>query len=493
MFSTSTIFIGLAVIAVSGLTGWFVQRRAIPERGVRPFVVAATAVVVIANAAYAVWRYFHFEAHAFDLGIFDQALWHLSRFEAPASTIRGVSNLFGDHFHPIIAVLVPFYWIFRSPIVLIVAQAVLFASVVPLSFLLARTIGLAAWPAAVLGLAFGLNPGFTPALGFDFHEIAFAVPLLMLTLLFIERRNWRWYWVTIAALLLTKESLPMYTLMIGVFLLFRRSWRPGIATVGVSIVGFFLITRLIIPTLSDTRSFGYWEQYERLAPSPSRLPLTMVQHPARFITVLFDDPEKVETQKWMFASVGYLPILSWTTLPLVYVGLAEHFLTDNAALWRFQFHYQVMMAVVMAIAALYAVRDLNRFVRWRNGLPAAIAVLVLLMTFWVHTKTESIRILWNNDVRARPVALWQKELRAIPRNAAVSVQDAFVPRLSERAAIYRFPIVNDAEWIVLDPRAPSFPLRSDEVEQWQATLRNDPDWRLVRQVQTFTGFRRQLD
>lgn len=478
---------------MSGLAGWFVQRRAIPERGVVPFVVAATAVVLIANSAYALWRYFHFEAHAFDLGIFDQALWHLSRFHAPANTIRGVGNLFGDHFHPIIAVLVPFYWIFRSPIVLIVGQAVLFASIIPLSYLLARTVGLAAWPSAVLGFAFGLNPGFTPALGFDFHEIAFAVPLLMLAMLFIERRKWRWYWITVAALMLTKESLPLYTLMIGAFLVFRRVWRHGLATIGVSIASFLLITRLVIPALSDSRSFGYWEQYSHIAPSPAALPLTILTHPSRFVTALLDDPEKVETQKWMFASVGFLPLLSWTTLPLVYVALAERFLTDNVALWSFQFHYQVMMVIVSAVAVPYAIRDCRRFIRWRDGFPAAIAVLVLLMTFWVHTKTESIRILRDDAVRSRPIALWQRELRVIPPAAAVSAQDAFVPRLSERDAIYRFPIVNDADWVVLDPRAPSFPLRSDEVEQWQATLRSDSGWQLVRQAGTFTIFRRQRD
>ncbi len=48
-----------------------------------------------------VLRHQHFGTHAFDLSIFDQAIWHYSLFQAPASTVRGTANLLGDHFHPI--------------------------------------------------------------------------------------------------------------------------------------------------------------------------------------------------------------------------------------------------------------------------------------------------------------------------------------------------------------------------------------------------------
>jgi hypothetical protein len=57
-------------------------------------------------------------ASGVDLVIFDQAIWHLSRFERPESTVRGLSNLFGDHFHPLIALFAPLYWIAADPVLL---------------------------------------------------------------------------------------------------------------------------------------------------------------------------------------------------------------------------------------------------------------------------------------------------------------------------------------------------------------------------------------
>src|SRR5438067_80645 len=67
--------------------------------GVRaePGIVALAAALGAAYAVYAVLRHVHFQT-GLDLTIFDQAVWHLSRFEEPASTMKGVPNLWGDHF-----------------------------------------------------------------------------------------------------------------------------------------------------------------------------------------------------------------------------------------------------------------------------------------------------------------------------------------------------------------------------------------------------------
>ena len=59
--------------------------------GVRaePGIVALAAALGVAYAVYAVLRHVHFQT-GLDLTIFDQAVWHLSRFEEPASTMKGV-------------------------------------------------------------------------------------------------------------------------------------------------------------------------------------------------------------------------------------------------------------------------------------------------------------------------------------------------------------------------------------------------------------------
>ena len=56
----------------------------------------------VAYGLYGLFRHWNFGSSAFDLGIFDQVVWHLSRFEPPGSSIRGLQqfsrrSLFSGH------------------------------------------------------------------------------------------------------------------------------------------------------------------------------------------------------------------------------------------------------------------------------------------------------------------------------------------------------------------------------------------------------------
>ncbi|HTN80980.1 MAG TPA: DUF2079 domain-containing protein, partial [Acidimicrobiales bacterium] len=55
-------------------------------------------------------RQARFATFSFDLGIYDQAVWLLSRFHDPFVTVRGL-EFFGHHVNPILLLFVPFYWL----------------------------------------------------------------------------------------------------------------------------------------------------------------------------------------------------------------------------------------------------------------------------------------------------------------------------------------------------------------------------------------------
>src|SRR5438046_7159173 len=90
----------------------------------------ATVMTVVAAAGFSaisLFRYAHFAANGFDLGIQDQTVWGYSRLEMIPNTVLSVPNLLGDHFNPILMVLAPLYWLWPSAATLLVAQAVLLA------------------------------------------------------------------------------------------------------------------------------------------------------------------------------------------------------------------------------------------------------------------------------------------------------------------------------------------------------------------------------
>jgi len=70
--------------------------------------------VALATAAYAVRgiaRHRTFGSTGFDLGLFDQVLWHAGRLERLASSLKGLDWIFGDHLSPALALLAPAGWL----------------------------------------------------------------------------------------------------------------------------------------------------------------------------------------------------------------------------------------------------------------------------------------------------------------------------------------------------------------------------------------------
>jgi uncharacterized membrane protein len=195
-----------------------------PGMRLDPYLLAV--VFFAAYTALSVTRYRQMLTMSWDLGIFEQAVKSYAHLHAPVADLKGPGfNILGDHFSPITALLAPFYRVFPTPVTLLVAQALLFAvSVIPVTrvagHLLGRGRGLA------IGVAFALSWGVQKAVQFDFHEIAFAMPLLAFSLEAVLRRRWvaaMWWAVP---LVFVKEDMGVTAAAIGVIVWWRTRTEP---------------------------------------------------------------------------------------------------------------------------------------------------------------------------------------------------------------------------------------------------------------------------
>src|SRR5690349_5964907 len=72
-------------------------------------------------AVVSIRQYQRMQSTGFDLGIFEQAIRSYAHGHLPTAEIKGPDyRLFGDHFSPVLALLVPFYRAFPSPVTLLV-------------------------------------------------------------------------------------------------------------------------------------------------------------------------------------------------------------------------------------------------------------------------------------------------------------------------------------------------------------------------------------
>ena len=182
--------------------------------------IPATIVVVIGAWVMIYYSIVQWETMkpvpSWDLAIFSELAKAYAHFQTPIVPVKGDGyNLLGDHFHPILILLGPIWRLFPTPLSLLITQDLLLAfSAWPLTRLASRLTN--QWVAGGLGLVYVLSWGMQGAVAAQFHEIAFAMPMLAYaSVAFVERR-----WGAVTAwsvpLVLVKEDMGLTVLMIGV-------------------------------------------------------------------------------------------------------------------------------------------------------------------------------------------------------------------------------------------------------------------------------------
>ena len=404
-----------------------------------------------AYALYGLFRHWHFGSNAYDLGIFDQAVWHLSRLEAPASTIRGVSNLFGDHFHPMIALLAPLYWIVPAPETLIVAQAVLLAvSVVPV-FIYVRD-RLPAGPAYLLAAAYALFWGLQRMMAFDVHETAFAPLAIAACILAMERRQWTAFAIAAGSLVLIKEDLIPVLAGFGMFLWVRGERRKGVALIAASLLLLVVVIGIIVPSFNDSGQYEYTSAITPLVREPWRIPATLVTPPVKLVTAFL----------WL-APFLFLPLAS----PLILIAvplMIERFLSSSPNHWGTVFHYSAPFAPILAMSAGDA---LARLGKGRQRLITAAAAAMVVLSAVLPGRQPIWRVFAPGHYRATPMTVTGRHVVGlVPPSASVVAQAVIVPHLSERDTIYVFePRAPDSEYVVAHTELNPWPNDSGEVIQ----------------------------
>ena len=396
--------------------------------------IALTALPLSFGSAYALFgllRHWRFESGAYDLAIFDQAVWHLSRLEVPASTINGFDNLFGDHFHPVIALFAPLYWVAPFAETLIVAQAALLAaSIVPV-FLFSQQ-RLPFRTACLLSAAYGFYWGIQRTAEYDVHELAFAPLVVAAAILWMDRGRWAWFWLAMVALALIKEDLIPLVGAVGLYLAVRGDWRRGGLLMGASCAAFALVIWMVIPAFNRDTGYNYISVYDAVFARPWLLPLTLVTPLVKVRTALL----------WLLP-FGFLTLLSPLAILLLPLAL-ERLLSANQGHWGAIYHYTAPIAPIVAMGAADGFSRLSRrFALGRNAQTAVAGTMLVLaailpghLPIWGLFEPESYH-LRSRDGGARVA------LAAIPPDASVVAQSSIAPHLSHRRSIY-----------VLDSRAP---------------------------------------
>jgi uncharacterized membrane protein len=430
---------------------------------------AGIGTVTVGSLAFYLFHAFADQARylttGYDLGIFDQAVRAYAHFRAPLIPLKGPAyNIFGDHFHPIIAVLAPLYWIWDDVGMLLIAQAVLTAAAIPVVYRFTRR--RASEPMSLLvAAAFGFGWPLQSLIDFDFHEIAFATPLMALAIDALDRRDDRRLVLWCALLLFVREDMGLMVALFGVLVLAQRRGRGrlGACLIGVGALMYGLTTQVIIPHFAAGHQFAYGNQFGALGPTLASALGNIVTHPWHAVNVFFTPELKSQTMALLFLPLLFLPLRSpyWLlSVPL----LAERFFNSRSNLWSANFHYNALPWVILTLAMVDGAarfglfRPERRAVLLRRGLAVVLVafpfVLILASTPWKVVPITSLRKPYANQP-SNWLSAAEATVAWLPKDVCVVADNHLVPHLTGRdyTAVAQADIP-DPDFIALDLFAP---------------------------------------
>jgi uncharacterized membrane protein len=443
----------------------------------------------------AIIRHFSLTTNAYDLGIFDQAIWLYSRFKIPYSSIM-LEPLWGDHFSPILIVLAPFYWIVKSPVVLLITQTGLMALGGVILLKIAK-LELEKPAFIFLGvIAYLLSPYLISANMYDFHAVAFVVPIALGVFYFCLRKKYLPALGMSVLFLMCKEDTFIYlagfsTIRLAMLALEDRKDKKGIVfhalLTPLAVIYGVIVVLYILPHFNQTSSSHDLDRYLNLGKNFKEVAATLIFNFPYLVKTLFEADRYVYLLK-LIASVGLVPLLNVGYLGMALIPAAIILFSQYEIAMQINMQYALPVLPFLFIAYIYGLKRIEKIVnQHQKYLVPLICFLALIMLF--NTKINEYNPLKQMPSKHDLAA--QACLGKIPDQAAVSAQGHLVPHLAHREKIYMFPDVQDAQYIILDKRGNHWPMSAEQFNREMDKIESSSEYAMIYEKDNYCIYKRK--
>jgi len=462
-----------------------------------------TAVLAYAAAfsALSVLRHRAYNTGRFDLGNMVQAVWataHGHPLRVTDLTGEQISRL-GAHFDPILVVFAPFWRLWPSPDLLLVAQAVAVSlGAVPV-YWLARKHLHDDRTALGFALAYLLYPATQWLVLNEFHPVALACPLLLFAIWYLDEDRLVPFAIFALVASTTKEEVPLVVAGLGIwYAISRRRWWTGGAIAAVGLVTALVLIQVVIPHFNPHGHSSFYGRYRHVGGSPAGVVKTLFTHPLRIAEAVFTG------RNWSYLAELVLPLAAFGLLaPLMLVAtvpeLAANLLSRVHTQASIHFHYTAAEIPVLVAASVLGAAWLARR---RPSWTAALGIVVVAVALAANFRLGPIPLwrelpggsrLQSRDTYISPHdRVADRALRVVPPGVVVSATNSLGAHLSDRRRILSFPLLSNATWVAVDETRASYLDSSNPARSVLniVRLRRSPDWQLVFEEDGLLVFRR---
>ncbi len=468
------------------------------------FFTAVYAVIAIPN-------HYLFRTSALDLGLYTNALYDYIRLQWNDSTLfmDVPQNLLADHFDLYLVILSPLSLLFGTYTLLIVQVIAIVMGGLGI-YRYFRLVSDKDWLPLLAMIHFYLFFGIFSAVSFDYHSSVVAAMVLPWFFYYFRKRKYGPASALVLFMLISKENTALWLVFVFLGLLFeylrdRKAAGYLVIYSSFSLAWFLLIVFYVMPALSSEGTFPHF-RYSVLGNDPVSFIRNFFSAPFHSLSLLFNnhmpfgygDHVKVELHLFVLLSGLYLLVFRPQYLFMLIPVYFQKMYHDNVWVWSVAAHYSVEFAPILTIGAFSVI---NSFRRPRHGKVIAMAAVAFSLFVTVRLMDNTVIFYDKSRIRIYSQSHYQRDydtgavrkaLKLIPGDAAVSAQSGFLPHLSLRDKIYLFPIVKDAEYIVISEKENTYPLDKEGYYETVKDILTTPGWEIIESFDGFFLVKRKL-
>ena len=343
----------------------------------------------------------HYGSWSFDLGIYDQGYWLVSRGGQTFMTVRGL-EFWGQHINLVALLYAPFYWLGAGPAFLYISQAIVLGLGALPVYLIARDRFHRPWVGLAFAVAFLLYAPIQWISWANYHPEALVITPFLFAWWFAMRKRWGWFFVFVGLALATREDTAMAVFMLGIVLLVMN-WRGttaldrrmAIGTMVLGVIWYLITTQLLIPWANDGRQPFYLEYfYGSYGGSIPEIAGNIVRHPDRVVRDGIE-PDRIRFYRDLLLPWGGLPLLAPLQLLMALPQLLASVIGASPYARMIKYQYTAVMIAPIVIAAIEGAHKLWRFRIVRR-------VLIPYVLIWAYVTN----VAWSPSPIGNEYSVW---------------------------------------------------------------------------------------
>ncbi len=426
------------------------------------------------------FRYLQHWTPCYDFGIFSQMFYYMKETFQPLTTCErdGLLSHFAVHFSPIYYLLLPFFYIFPSPVTLLMGQAAIIASgLIPL-YLICKKYKLSNNATILFALCYVLMPSMGNGCFYYLHENKFLSALVLWLVYALEKNKWIPTIICTFLLLAVKEDAPVYAAVLGLyFIMSRRRISKGCAVFAISVIYFIVVSYFMSKYGLGTMSYRYDNFIYDGSGSLFTVIKAVILNPVYTIYESFDE-EKIKFILQMLIPIAFMPLM--TKKPSRIILFIPFILLNLMSDYQYQhdinFQYTYGSAAFLLYIMLMNYNDMKPGFRSKLLATAAASSIIMFMCNTYYR--ADIYKGYKADRDSGSIETIDNALALIPKDASVAATTFMIPSLFDHREIYEYESTkykNDVEYIVLDLRLSSDSFSPSDYE-------NDPNFETITNI-----------